>query len=348
MYVAYGEEPLQQFESADGIRLAAREQGYASRTVFTVAGARFDWSAVMAAVGARSLFGDKTLVELRIPTGKPGRDGSSALQQLAQAIVQSQDAIVLLSLGARLDRAARNSAWFKGLDAAAIMIPCDPVERRSLPEWIARRLATRGLRVAPGDEGRRALAFFADRVEGNLLAAHQEIEKLSLLHPAVPDTMVELSFDDVETAVMDVARYDVFRLVEVVLAGQVGRAERMLDGLAGEGQATVLVHWVLSEEIRTMARVRAALDAGHPLPLALKENRVWGPREQAYARIVPRLTRESTDRLLRMASDCDGLVKGLSMPGWPSDPWSGLRGLMLSLLDVAAQRPGAGHALLHA
>ena len=157
----------------------------------------------------------------------------------------------------------QSSAWFTALDGAGITIRVDPVERTALPPWIAQRLAAQGQHVARAPTGQRTLAFFADRVEGNLLAAHQEIQKLALLYPPG-----ELSFEQIETAVLNVARYDVFRLGEAVLAGQVARALRMLDGLRSEGEAAVLVHWTLAEDIRGAearqgrARRRQAAAAG--------------------------------------------------------------------------------------
>jgi DNA polymerase-3 subunit delta len=173
--------------------------------------------------------------------------------------------------------------------------------------------------VAAGEEGQRTLAFFADRVEGNLLAAHQEIQKLALLHPAG-----ELSFEQVESAVLNVARYDAFKLAEAVLGGQTLRVQRMLDGLQAEGEAAVLVHWTLAEDIRTLNRVRAAMDAGRPLPMALRENRVWGVKEKLIERALPLIRPAQLAQWLQDAHTVDGIVKGLKQPDWPADPWDAL------------------------
>jgi len=213
LYTLHGDEPLLVQEAADAIRAAARQQGYTERTVHQVAGAHFDWSAVLAAGGSLSLFADKQIVEVRIPSGKPGKDGSVALQQIAEQ-AQGNDSTLTLVILPRLDRMTLQGAWFGALDANGATIKVDPVERAQLPQWIAGRLARNGQRVAAGEEGQRTLQFFADRVEGNLLAAHQEIQKLALLHPAG-----ELLFEQVEAAVLNVARYDVFKLSEAVLAG---------------------------------------------------------------------------------------------------------------------------------
>src|SRR5581483_2707463 len=161
----------------------------------------------------------------------------------------------------------------------------EPVERRALPQWIAQRLHAQDQRVAAGDEGARTLAFFSDRVEGNLLAAHQAIAKLALLYPPG-----ELSFEQVRSAVLNVARYDVFKLSEAVLAGQLTRALRMLDGLQAEGEAPVLVHWALAEDIRALKRVKDSVHAGTPLAMALRQQRVWGMKERLFEQLVPRLT----------------------------------------------------------
>jgi DNA polymerase-3 subunit delta len=219
----------------------------------------------------------------------------------------------------RLDAATRKGAWFGALEGSGVTLQIDPVERNALPQWIAQRLQRQGQSVAAGEEGQRTLQFFADRVEGNLLAAHQEIQKLGLLHPAG-----ELSLDQVEAAVLNVARYDVFKLSESVLSGQVSRVQRMLDGLQAEGEAAVLVHYTLAEDIRALKRVKDAMAAGKPLPMALREQRVWGPRERLFERVLPRLSEARLNGLLQSAHQVDGIVKGLKVPDWPTDPWQAL------------------------
>jgi DNA polymerase III subunit delta len=325
LYALHGDEPLLVQEAADAIRAAAREQGYTERTVHTVQGAHFDWSEVLAAGGSLSLFADKQVVELRIPSGKPGKEGSPAIQQLAQSS-EGNDGTLTLVLLPRLDFQTKKGAWFTALEQHGVTIQFDPIERAALPQWIAQRLALQGQRVASGDEGARTLQFFADRVEGNLLAAHQEIQKLALLHP-----QGELSFDQVESAVLNVARYDVFKLSEAVLAGQAARVQRMLDGLKAEGEAAVLVHYTLAEDIRALKRVKDAMTAGRPLPMALREQRVWGVKERLFERVLPRLTSTALDNLLYAAHLVDGIVKGLKAPGWPNDGWQALNRLAFEL-----------------
>lgn len=328
LYVLHGDEPLQQQETADAIRAAARAAGYTERSSYTVAGAHFDWSAVLAAGGSLSLFADRQILEIRIPSGKPGKDGSAALQQLAESAQGNDSTLTLVSLP-RLDKATRSSAWFAALDAGGVSLQIDPVERGALPGWIAQRLAAQGQRVAAGEEGQRTLQFFADRVEGNLLAAHQEIQKLALLYP-----QGELGFEQVEQAVLNVARYDVFKLSEAVLSGQLARTMRMLDGLQAEGEAEVLVHWALAEDIRNIKRIKDAMAAGKPLPMALRENRIWGPKERLLERLLPRVSDATAAQLLQAAHTVDGIVKGLPADGWPRDGWQALRQLAMLLAQA--------------
>lgn len=323
LYVLHGDEPLMQQEAADAIRAAARLQGYTERSVHTVSGAHFDWSEVLAAGGSLSLFADKQIVEVRIPSGKPGKEGSAALQQLAASTQGNDSTLTLLTLP-RLDAPTRKGAWFGALENFGVSIQIDPIERNALPEWIAQRLKMQGQNVAAGEEGQRTLQFFADRVEGNLLAAFQEIQKLGLLYPPG-----DISQAQVETAVVNVARYDVFKLSESVLSGQVARVQRMLDGLQAEGEAVVLVHYTIAEDIRALKRVKDAMTAGKPLPMALREQRVWGSRERLFERVLPRMTEARLNGLLQAAHQVDGIVKGLKEPDWPSDPWQALQRLAL-------------------
>ena len=332
LYTVHGDEPLLAQETADAIRAAARAAGYTERSSHTVSGAHFDWSAVLAAGGSLSLFADRQIVEIRIPSGKPGKDGSVALQQIAEAADGNDSTLTLVFLP-RLDKMTKSGAWFAALDGHGVTIQVDPIERTALPQWIAQRLAQQGQRVKAGEEGQRTLQFFADRVEGNLLAAHQEIQKLALLHPPG-----ELGWEQVEAAVNNVARYDVFKLSEAVLAGNAPRVARMLEGLQAEGEAEVLVHYTLAEDIRALKRVKDAMDAGRPLPLALRENRIWGPRERAFERVLPRLDARLLSRLLRAAHTVDGIVKGLKQPDWPASGWQALQRLALMTCRACAVR----------
>mgnify|MGYP006281835285 CR=1 FL=1 len=329
LYTVHGDEPLLVQEALDLLRATARAQGYDERSLYTVAGAHFDWSEVLAGGASLSLFAQRQILELRIPSGKPGKDGSAALQQLAEAARDNDSTLTLVVLP-RLDKLTQSSAWFAALQQG-VTIGIEPIERAALPQWIAQRLAAQGQRVAAGEPGQRTLQFFADRVEGNLLAAHQEIQKLGLLFEPG-----ELVFEQIEGAVLNVARYDVFKLSEAVLAGQVARVQRMLDGLQAEGEAEVLVHYTLSEDIRALKRVKDAVAQGRPLPMVLREQRVWGQRERLFARVLPRLSAEHLTQLLQAAHQVDGIVKGLPQPGWPSDAWQALARLAMQLCQACA------------
>ena len=331
LYLLHGDEPLQLQEAQDAVRACARAQGYGERSSYTVAGAHFDWSEVLAAGGSLSLFSARQMVEIRLPSGKPGKDGAQALQTIA-AQARGNDSTLTLVILPRLDKATLASPWFLALEGAGVALRFDPVERAALPQWIGQRLGALGLRVAAGEEGQRTLQFFADRVEGNLLAAHQEIQKLALLHPAEQ----ALSFEQVERAVLNVARYDVFKLSEAVLAGQAARAQRMLEGLQAEGEAEVLVHYALAEDIRALKRVKDAMAQGRPLPLALREQRVWGVRERLFERVLPRLSDRTLAQLLLAAHSVDGIVKGLRQPDWPYAPWQALQRLAQQLCAACA------------
>ncbi len=333
VYTVWGAEPLLVQEACDAIRQAARVAGCSERQVHIVAGAHYDWSSLIGAANARSLFAERQLVEIRIPSGKPGKDGSDALQRYCERAVEDggRDVVTLVQLP-QLDGTQTKSAWLSALDRAGVVVRVWPVERSGLPAWIAARLGRAGQRVAAGEEGQRTLAFFADRVEGNLLAAHQEVEKLALLYPPG-----ELAFEQVASAVLNVARYDVARLSEAVLAGQTERALRMLDGLAAEGESVVYVHWTLSEDIRALKRARDAISAGQPLPIAMREARVWGAKERVFERALSYVGDVSIAALLEAAHVCDGLVKGLRDPDWPIDPWQAIRRLALMLLEQTAR-----------
>ena len=330
LYTVHGDEALLVQEAVDAIRAAARAAGHTERSSFTVAGAHFDWSAVLAAGGSLSLFADKQIIEVRIPSGKPGKDGSTALQQLADSSVGNDSSLAIVILP-RLDKATKSGAWFAALETHGATVQVDSIERAALPPWIAQRLQLQGQHVKSGEEGQRTLAFFADRVEGNLLAAHQEIQKLGLLYPPG-----ELAFEQVEQAVLNVARYDVFKLSDAVLSGQVLRTERMLNGLQAEGEAEVLVHWALSEDIRAMKRVKDALRNGRPMPMALRENRVWGAKERHFERVLPRISDAAVARLLHSAHAVDGIVKGLKVPEWPQNGWQALHRLALQTCKACA------------
>ncbi|PLK49912.1 DNA polymerase III subunit delta [Uliginosibacterium sp. TH139] len=299
LYVLHGDEPLLVIEAADTIRAAARAAGITEREVI-VTHQHYRWDELGLAAGNLSLFGDRKLVDLRIPNGKPGKQGGEALTRLARELDPHAADITLITLPL-LDWAARKAVWFVALSEAGTVVECNAPELAQLPNWIAGRLA-RQQQKAPAE----ALDFIAGHVEGNLLAAHQEIQKLGLLYePGM------LSLEQVEDAVLHVARYDTEKLRTALLEGDAPRCARLLEGLKGEGAATPLVLWGMANEIRTLANVRAAMDAGQSVDAALKAERVFGPRQQLVKRAVQRLKSGGLRAALLHAARIDRLAKGI-------------------------------------
>jgi DNA polymerase-3 subunit delta len=298
LYAIHGDEPLLSLEAADAIRARARALGFSERTVL-LAERSFDWSELGASAASLSLFGERKLIELRLPTGKPGADGGAAIERFCAKLTPDALALVMLP---RLDRAGQSSAWFQALEAAGMVVNVFPVERSRLPDWIAARLARQKQSAKP-----ETLRFLADCVEGNLLAAHQEIQKLALLLPAG-----DLGFDAVREAVMNVARYDAAKLTEAMLAGDRARLARMLEGLRGEGEAPPRVLWLLAEEIRAVCRVQDGIAAGRPVAEILREARVWGDARQALVgRAARKFPRAALLSALEHAAGVDRMVKGI-------------------------------------
>jgi DNA polymerase-3 subunit delta len=310
LYVITSDEHLLAQDAADRIRCAARSAGHTEREVLTV-DRSFKWGSLLAANQSQSLFGDKKLVELRIPGGKPGKEGSQALQDYVADL--SPDNVTLISMP-KLDWATQKAVWVAALQKAGMYIEIAMVERAQLPTWIGARLEAQGQSA-----DRQSLAFIAERVEGNLLAAHQEIQKLGLLYPATA-----LTFDQIHAAVLNVARYDVFKLNEAMLSGDTARLVRMLEGLKGEGEALPLVLWAVTDELRTLARMKSAMEAGKSLSVVLKEYRVWGPRERLMEPALQRLSRATIEAAIHQAAQVDRLIKGLRAKDFAGDPWDAI------------------------
>ena len=297
LYVIHGDALLLSIEAADAIRAAARAAGYGEREVLTVEQG-FKWAELRNSVQSLSLFASRKLVELRIPSGKPGVEGAQTLQDYCGQL--NADTVTIITLP-RLDKAAQDSKWFSALAAHAVVIATEEIALGALPAWIAGRLKRQN-QSTDAD----TLAFLAERVEGNLLAAYQEIQKFALLFPAG-----SLSFEQVKDAVMDVARYDVFKLSEAMLAGDAARFAHILDGLRAEGEATVLILWALAEDIRALAKVSRAMQHSGNLASALRDARVWGARQKLVERAVRRFSPAIAERALRQAAHVDKVVKGL-------------------------------------
>lgn len=311
------DEALLAQEAQDAIRATARAVGYSEREVLQ-ADARFDWSRLAQATQGLSLFAERRIVDLRLPTGKPGLAGAAALEALAQNL--ADDTLMMIALP-RLDRRARETRWVSALERAGILLEIDSVDRGRLPRWIGERLARQQQSAAED-----ALVFIAERVEGNLLAAHQEIAKLGLLYPAG-----ELTLAQVADSVLNVARYDVFQLPLAMLAGDAPRVQKTMAGLRAEGEAIPLVLWAITEELRMLIRVKSQVDAGRPFAMAARENRLWGPRERLVERALGRINVGRLGRAVARAATVDRLAKGLRAPRADSDPWLELTDLALEL-----------------
>ncbi len=314
VYTVAGDEPLLAIEAQDAIRAAARAAGYAEREVLH-ADARFDWSELAHRARGLSLFAERRILEIRLPSGRPGQAGAEALRAHAESA--SGDTLTIVALP-RLDRKQRQADWAVALDAAGVWIDVPTIERDALPAWIAARLARQRQKAPP-----QALEFLADRVEGNLLAAHQEISKLALLYPAG-----ELTLEQVEASVLNVARYDVFTLPIAMLEGHTERVVRIMDGLRAEGEPLPLLLWAVTEDLRTLLRVRAALDRGVPYAQAARDASVRRDKEAAMQAALRRLDAATLARLLARCADVDRAFKGLRTPQADSDAW-------LELTDVA-------------
>ena len=318
LYLVFGEEPLQALEAADAIRAAARERGHDERECLTVE-AGFDWRMLRQLASSLSLFAGRRLLELRMGSAKPGDPGAQALCDYAAR--PAEEAVLLITAG-KLDWNTQKSRWFAALDGAGVVVAAAPVESRQLPGWIERRLRERGLNPVP-----EAVTLLAERVEGNLLAAAQEIEKLALL---VDER--ELTAQAVLAAVGDSARYSIYDFVDAALLGQPERVARVLNGLRDEGVEPVLANWALHQEIRRLAILAFARSRGQPLEAALSEQNVWEKRKPLLRQALQRQTLAGCQRLLRACARTDQTIKGAET----GSPWDALlaNGLRLAGLEL--------------
>lgn len=321
LYVVVGDEPLAAQEAADAIRAAARAAGHSERAVFTVQG-RYNWQAIFASGDNLSLFAERRLVEIRIPSGKPGVDGAKALETYAAKL--PADTVTLVSLPG-LDWKTMQSRWFAALAAAGVVVEAKPVDRAALPGWIERRLAKQGLRA-----DRAALEFLADQVEGNLLAAQQEIDKLALLLPPGNITLA-----DIEHAVVDVSRLEADVLADALYAGDGARFAQVVIDLRDSGEAVPAIQWQVSAAVALLLRLKLALAQGDSLPGLMRT--LWGRDKQRGPQIERALKRLSLAQVETALADlalADRQAKGLERVG---DPWDTLLRVGMTLAA-----PGVG------
>jgi len=302
-YLVTGDEHLLVSEALDEVRAAARARGFGTRELH-VATTGFDWHQLTASTGNLSLFAEQRIVELRLPTGKPGIKGSQAIVDLVE---QTGPELLFIVTAPKLDRSGSNSKWAKTIDQKGVSLPIWPVEVRELPGWIANRMRQVGLQP-----DRDAVTLIADRVEGNLLAAGQEIEKLRLLHGEG-----KVSADDVSEAVANSSRYDVYKLADAAIAGDATRAVKILGGLRSEGVEPVIVMWALTRELRTLATLDDAVRQGTDLGSAMQSARVWNNRQGLLRSCISRHQHGDFHRMLKASGRADAAAKGQRY----GDPW---------------------------
>lgn len=319
VYVLTGDEPLGKTECLDAIRRAARQAGAEERTSFIVE-RNFNWQSIQQFGQALSLFASKRILEIAIPNGKPGVDGGKILAELAEHPIADTTTVIILPT---LEREAKKSVWFSKLQSMATIIELNDIAPRQLPQWIANRLA---LQNQSTDDA--SLAFMAHQVEGNLLAAHQEIQKLGLLYPEGV-----ISAEDINAAVLNVSRYDAFKLGEAVLAGDTGRTSRILQGLQDEGEQPVAVMNPLIWVLRPLVNVKRAQATGENLSNAMVNARIYGDRQQLAKHALSRLSLRQLEAALQKLCDIDRIAKGI-MQG---DAWLELSRLCFGLAKIRSR-----------
>ena len=323
LYMVCGDEPLQHKETVDMLRKAARYYGYKDREVYT-AESGFDWDMLENSVNTLSLFASKRLIELHLPTGKPGDKGATALISFCEQ--PPQDTILLIMTG-KLDASTKKTNWYKALDKSGAIVQVWPLEGNQLNGWLNRRQQAKGLRVTAD-----ANQLINDRIEGNLLAADQEIEKLSLLYPVsdVRSSQLTLDRDQVAAAVFDSARYNVFELFDCALSGDIKRAVRMLSGLQHEGTAIMLILALAAKEIRMLAKM-STVTQQLDVEKALKSQYFYPKRRGLIAKALKNASPRHWQDLLQKLLEADKMAKGMS----PGDPWE----LMQQVLAELAEQP---------
>jgi DNA polymerase-3 subunit delta len=320
VYLISGDENLLVQEACDAVRARCREDGVQEREILQAEG-KFDWNSLLASSSEMSLFAERKLIELRLPSGKPGTEGSKALQAYLANL--SPDNILLIVAG-KIDKQSTNSKWFKALDQAGVVVQIWPVDARELPRWLQQRLRQYGLEIDSD-----ALHMLCDRVEGNLLAASQEVEKLRLLSKGG-----KISAEQISGSVADNARYNLFSLLDHALLGETAQALKMMHGLQAEGTDATVILWGLAREIRLLYQCRLGLDQGQNTNQVLQAQRVWDKRKPGVSAALGRHNRDSLDSLLQAAAAADRFIKGLEK----GRPWDQLSQL---ILDLAGQRKAA-------
>ncbi len=314
VYLVSGDEPLLVQEACDLIRSQAREQGCTDREVIDASVSGFNWHEIINSAASMSLFAERKLIELRLPSGKPGAEGSKALCEYLE-MAGSEN--VLLIIAGKIDRQSTKSKWFKALDQAGVVLQLWPIDAQQLPRWLEQRVSLAGMTIT-----QEALQLLCERVEGNLLSAVQEVEKLKLI---AADG--EITASTVSSAVADNARYNLFAMADNAVQGNTTASLRMLYGLRGEGTEATVVLWALTRELRTLYELQIACRAGQNVQQAMRSQRVWNNKMPMVQAALSRHTLDSLTNLLAQAATTDGSIKGFA----DGQPWDNLAGLVVGI-----------------
>jgi len=296
IYFISGDEPLQLGELADAIRKAAKQAGFENREILS-AETGFEWRQLAFAADSMSIFADKKIIDLRIPSGTPGAEGAKALSNYCDRL--PEDTLLLITAG-KVAGSSLKSKWLEALDKKGVVIQVWPLEGQDLLRWLEQRMHQRGL--STDTEGLRILA---SRIEGNLLAAAQEIEKLYVLYGTG-----KLSSQQIFDVVADSSRYDVFKLMDCVLAANVSRILKVLSGLRSEGIAPPIVLWALTRDARLLIKIKLALSQGQNKDLVFKNNQIWDKRKQLVSNALNKLSDHDLNEVLVLSAKADRQIKG--------------------------------------
>lgn len=321
IYIVSGDEALLIQEACDSIRFMLRQSGYSERDLFHV-DAAFDWQQILYSASSMSLFAEKKLIELRMPSGKPGDKGAKVLKSYVDNIPEQT---VLLIITGKLERSTQNSKWFKALDSVAAFVQVWPIAVNQLPTWLNNRIRKTGMSAS-----REAIQALVDKVEGNLLAAVQEIERLRLISGK---GNIELS--QILEEVSDSSRFTLFALVDAALSGNASRTCRVIEGLRSEGTEILQIVGLLGRELRLLSGMAAQQSSGQSMQAVMQVYKVWSNRKSMTGAVLQRHGLAEFERLIMRLAKLDKMVKGLAT----GDPWDELTGIFLSLAgtDLACQ-----------
>jgi DNA polymerase-3 subunit delta len=321
VYFLSGDEPLQLGEMADAIRKTARLAGYHSREIFSV-DTGFSWNQLALSADSLSIFSDKKIIELRIPTNTVGIEGAKALTAYCER--PAEDTLLLITIG-KLASATLKSRWLESIDKIGVVIQVWALEGQELLSWLQQRLLQRGLNA--NSEG---IKLLASRIEGNLLAADQEITKLYVLYGAGKLTTAQI-FD----AVADSSRYDVFKLMDCILSAQVNRIIKILSALRAEGIAASIILWALTREARSLIHIKLALASGQQKDLVFRNNQIWDKRKPMIEKALTRLNLKQLDNVLVLSAKADRQIKGQQS----GDAWETLLAICLQFASLQITAP---------